>query len=69
MPDQKPSEQKPEDFSRSLERLKEESQEVKAKIEREKRRHDLPLDSNLGDPAWEEKVADGRLDIPEDEDE
>ena len=68
MPDQKPSEQSPEDFSKSLEQLKQESQEVKAKIEREKRRHDLPLDSNLGDPAWEEKAADGRFDIPDDED-
>jgi hypothetical protein len=39
MPDRKPSEHSPEDFSRSLERLKEESQEMKAKIEQEKRRH------------------------------
>ena len=56
------------DFAKSLERLKEESQEVKAKIEQEKRRHDLPLDSNLGNPAWEQKAADGRFDVPEDED-
>jgi hypothetical protein len=68
MPDQKPSEQSPEDFSKSLEQLKQESQEVKAKIEQEKRRHDLPLDSNLGDPAWEEKAADRRFDVPDDED-
>jgi hypothetical protein len=46
-------------------RLKEKSKEVKAKIEQEKRRHDLPLDSKLGNPAWEEKAADGHLDIPE----
>lgn len=68
MPDRKPSEQSTEDFSKSLERLKQESQEVKAKIEQEKRRHDLPLDSSLGDPAWEEKAADGRFDVPDDED-
>ena len=68
MPDQEPSEQSQEDFSKSLERLKQELQEVKAKIEQEKRRHDLPLDSNLGDPEWEEKAADGRFDVPEDED-
>ena len=68
MPDQKPSEQSPEDFSKSLERLRQELQAVKAKIEHEKRRHDLPLDANLGDPAWEEKAADGRFDVPDDED-
>jgi hypothetical protein len=68
MPEQKPPEQRPEDSSRSVDRLKEESQEIKARIEQEKRKHDLPLDSNLGNPAWEESVADGRLDLPEEDD-
>ena len=57
-----------EDLSKSLERLKEQSADVKAKIEQEKRRHDLPLDSNLGNPDWEESVKDGHLDLPDKDD-
>jgi hypothetical protein len=65
MDNQKSTDQTAEDFSKSLDQLKEKSKEVKAKIEQEKRRHDLPLNSKLGNPAWEEKAADGHLDIPE----
>jgi hypothetical protein len=68
MDNQKPTDQTAEDFSKSLDELKEKSKEVKAKIEQEKRRHDLPLDSKLGDPAWEEKALDEHLDIPEQDD-
>ena len=68
MPGQRPSEPSPEAFSQSLERLKTESQAVKAKIETEKRRRDLPLDSSLGNPESEEAAADGRLDLPEGDD-
>ncbi|MBV8104328.1 MAG: hypothetical protein JO223_06855 [Hyphomicrobiales bacterium] len=39
-----------DNFAKSLDRLKEKSKEVKARIEQEKRRHDLPVDSKLGDP-------------------
>jgi hypothetical protein len=65
---QKPSDQTAEDFSKSLDQLMERSKEVKAKIDQEKRRHDLPLDSKLGNPAWEDRAADGHLDIPEQDD-
>ena len=68
MPDEKPTEQSPDEFSRSLDRLKEKLKEMKDRIEQEKRKNDLPLDLNLGNPAWEESVADGRLDLPEDDD-
>ena len=34
----------------------------------EKRKQTLPLDSNLGNPAWEHDAADGHLNIPEDSD-
>jgi hypothetical protein len=57
-----------EDFSKSLERLKDASKRLKGKIEREKQAHDLPVDSNLGDPNWEAKAADGRFDLPEEDD-
>jgi hypothetical protein len=56
-----------DDFTKSLDRLKEKSKEMKAKIEQEKRRHDLPIDSKLGDPEWEQSVSDGHLDLPEED--
>jgi hypothetical protein len=68
MPDEKTTEPSTDDFSKSLDRLKKQSQDVKARIEQEKRKHDLPLDSNLGDPTWEQNAADGHLDVPEDAD-
>ena len=40
---------------------KERSLDLKKRIEEAKRRHDMPLDSNLGDPNWEERAADGHL--------
>ena len=54
-------------LSESLKRLKESSKELKERIEDEKRRHDLPLDSHLGDPDWEERAKDGHLDLPPDD--
>ena len=57
------------DFSKSLKELEEESSALKAMIEQERRSHNMPIDSNLGDPKWEEKAKDGRFDRAEDEDE
>ena len=37
-------------LSRSLERLKNASRDLKQRIEEEKRRHDMPIDSALGNP-------------------
>jgi hypothetical protein len=58
-----------EDFSKSLKELEEESSELKAKIEQERRSLNMPINSQLGDPKWEEKAKDGRFDRAEDEDE
>jgi hypothetical protein len=58
-----------EDFSKSLKQLEDESNALKAKIEQERRAHDMPINAQLGDPNWEEKAKDGRFDRPEDEDE
>jgi hypothetical protein len=58
-----------EDFSKSLKRLEEESKELKAKIDQDRRAHDMPVDAQLGDPEWEEKAADGRFDRPKDDEE
>lgn len=49
----------------SLNEAKEKSLDLKKRIDEAKRRHDMPLDSNLGDPNWEERAADGHLDRPE----
>jgi hypothetical protein len=57
------------ELAQSLDRLKEESDDLKRKIAEEKRRHDMPIDSNLGDPDFEERAKDGHLDRPEEDDE
>lgn len=44
------------------------SEDLKARIEEAKRRNDMPIDSKLGNPAWEQSVADGHLDVPDEED-
>jgi hypothetical protein len=58
-----------EDFSKSLKRLEKESDELGARIAQERRAHDMPVDSKLGNPNWEEKAADGRFDLPKDDEE
>ena len=57
-----------EEFSKSLKELEEELSELKSRIDQERRAHDMPINSQLGDPKWEEKAKDGRFDVPEDED-
>lgn len=68
MPDN-PSTAPDAEFTRSLDRLKQASDDLRARIEEEKKRQDMPLDSNLGDPEWEEKAKDGRFDRADDDDE
>ena len=55
------------DASQSVDQFKAASKRLKDRIEVEKRRHDLPVDSNLGDPNWEEQAKDGHLDLPPEE--
>jgi hypothetical protein len=69
MPGQDADKPAGEEFEKSLKQLEQESEELKAKIEREKRAHDMPVDSNLGNPDWEEKAKDGRFDAPKDKEE
>jgi hypothetical protein len=56
-----------EEFSKSLKQLEKESADLKAEIDRDRRAHDMPVDSKLGNPNWEEKAADGRFDRPKDD--
>ncbi len=53
----------------SLPELRQASDELKAKIDEAKRRNDMPVDSALGNPAWEQRAADGHLDVPDQDDE
>ena len=69
MQGQDPDKPAGEDFSKSLKELEEESSELKAKIDQERRAHDMPVNAQLGDTKWEEKAADGRFDLPKDEEE
>jgi hypothetical protein len=62
-----PTERVDDDLAKSLDKLKEDSKDLKAKIEQEKRRLDLPVDSKLGNPEWERSVSDGHLDLPEED--
>jgi hypothetical protein len=57
------------DFEKSLKELEQESSELKAKIDEERRRHEMPIDAKLGSPEWEQKAADGRLDSHEEDEE
>lgn len=67
MSGQDPDKPAGEEFEKSLKKLEEESEELKEKIERERRAHDMPVDSNLGNPNWEEEAKDGRFDAPKDD--
>lgn len=48
--------------------LQKASEQLKAKIAEAKGRNDMPLNSALGNPKWEKNAADGRLDVPDDDD-
>jgi hypothetical protein len=52
----------------ALARLKESSNKLREKIAEEKRRRDMPIDSALGNPEEEARNADGRLDLPDTDD-
>jgi hypothetical protein len=65
----KPAENEPKNVSAnsSFGELKKASDDLKERIAEAKRRHDMPIDSALGNPNWEERAKDGRLDRPDDE--
>lgn len=51
----------------SLEKLKQESHDLKERIEELRRKTDMPVNSSLGDPAIDAANADGHNDLPDDE--
>jgi len=52
----------------SFETLKKASQDLKERIEEQRRKSDMPLNSSLGDPAIDAANADGRNDIKVEDD-
>jgi hypothetical protein len=59
----------PGDTEESSRDLKKELDDLKARIADAKRRHDMPIDSALGQPDWEERAADRHFDLPDHDDE
>ena len=52
----------------SMSDLRSASEKLKAKIAEAKARNDMPFDSTLGNPNWDNNAADGHLDLPDDDD-
>jgi hypothetical protein len=59
----------PEEKSRSVAELAKASEDLKERIEKARKRNDMPLDSTLGNPKWDQDASDGHLDRKSDDDE
>ncbi len=55
-------------IEQKLDDLESASRDLKQRIEDEKRKRDMPINSSLGDPATDAANADGRNDLPEEDD-
>jgi hypothetical protein len=53
---------------RGLAELKKSSQDLKERIIEEKKRNAMPINASLGDPQVDARNADGRNDLPENDD-
>ncbi len=51
----------------SFDKLKQESHDLKERIEELRRKAEMPLNSSLGDPAIDAANADGHNDLPDEE--
>ena len=51
----------------SFDKLKQESHDLKERIEELRRKTEMPLNSSLGDPAIDAANADGHNDLPDEE--
>jgi hypothetical protein len=59
----------PDGADLSWEKLTQESHDLKERIEEQRRKSAMPVNSSLGDPAIDAANADGRNDLPPDDDE
>jgi hypothetical protein len=67
-PEAEPGAERLDEFTASLPELRKASEDLKTRIADARRHNDMPIDSALGSPSWEEAAADGRFDVPDDED-
>jgi hypothetical protein len=58
----------PKESTPTLDTLKQKSHDLKERIEEQRRKSDMPVNSSLGDPAIDAANADGHNDLKEDED-
>jgi hypothetical protein len=67
-PQAQPGAERLDRITESLSELRKASDDLKAKIAEARRRNEMPIDSALGNPNWEQDAADGRFDVPDEED-
>jgi hypothetical protein len=63
-----PAAERLDQFTESLSELRKASEDLKARIAGARRHNEMPIDSALGNPNWEQDAADGRFDVPDEED-
>jgi hypothetical protein len=59
----------PKPADKEFAELQKASEDLKARIAEAKKHIDMPLDQALGNPGWEQRAADGRLDRPDEREE
>ncbi len=67
-PEAQPGAERLDRLTESLSELRKASEVLKARIADARRHNEMPIDPALGNPNWEEDAADGRLDVPDEED-
>ncbi len=55
-------------LTESLSEVRKAAEDLKARIADARRHNEMPIGSALGNPNWEEDAADGRFDVPDEED-
>ena len=58
----------PSEDEASTANLRKASEALKTKIAKARGRSDMPFNSTLGNPNWDQNAADGHLDVPDDDD-
>jgi len=63
-----PAAERHDRLTESLSELRKASEDLEARIADARRHNEMPIDSALGNPNWEQDAADGRFDVPDEED-
>jgi hypothetical protein len=67
-PESEPAAERVDRLIESLSEMRRASEDLEARIADARRHNGMPIDSALGNPNWEREAADGRLDVPDEED-